>query len=227
MNADFLMGQSTAGMEEIFPGYFLHADVVAPYRELAARAADAGIDLRLASGYRSFDQQLAIWNSKVSGERPVYNDRGGRVDLSTLIDIDQVRAILRYSALPGASRHHWGTDVDVWDAATVPAGYQLQLTAGEYAEGGVFTRLNRWLADELASTRSVFYRPYGEDRGGVAPEPWHLSFRPLAAECERCMSLDLLRKTLLATDFALKAVVLEHLEALYVRFVGKAIEPPI
>jgi hypothetical protein len=37
-----------------------------------------------------------------------------------------------------------------------------------------------------------FYRPYAVDRGGVAPERWHLSYAPLAAACERGLSASLL-----------------------------------
>ena len=34
----------------------------------------------------------------------------------------RIDAILCWSALPGGSRHHWGTDCDVIDAAALPAG---------------------------------------------------------------------------------------------------------
>ena len=33
-----------------------------------------------------------------------------------------IETILLWSALPGGSRHHWGTDVDVFDAAAVAPG---------------------------------------------------------------------------------------------------------
>ena len=38
-----------------------------------------------------------------------------------------------------------------------------------------------------------FYRPYGRDRGGVAPERWHLSFAPAALACGTRIGADLLR----------------------------------
>ena len=37
-----------------------------------------------------------------------------------------------------------------------------------------------------------FYRPYTDDRGGVAPERWHLSYAPVARSCESRLSLDAL-----------------------------------
>ncbi len=34
-----------------------------------------------------------------------------------------------------------------------------------------------------------FYRPYAVDRGGVHPEPWHLSYAPLAQQALAAFSL--------------------------------------
>ena len=50
-------------------------------------------------------------------------------------------AILVWSALPGASRHHWGTDLDVFDRAVQPPGEPLELLARHYEPGGRFERL--------------------------------------------------------------------------------------
>ena len=48
-------------------------------------------------------------------------------------------------AIPGTSRHHWGTDLDVYDAAALPADYRLELSPAEVAPGGLFDSLHRWL----------------------------------------------------------------------------------
>ena len=104
-----------------------------------------------------------------------------------------MRAILRYSAIPGTSRHHWGTDLDVYDAAALPADYRLQLSPQEVAPGGLFDPLHRWLDERMAAGASQgFFRPYARDSGGVAPERWHLSFAPLAQVCEARLSRELL-----------------------------------
>ncbi len=42
--------------------------------------------------------------------------------LASSAEAERVAAILVWSALPGASRHHWGTDCDVIDAAALPPG---------------------------------------------------------------------------------------------------------
>ena len=106
---------------------------------------------------------------------------------------DRLHAILRYSAIPGTSRHHWGTDLDVYDARAVPEGYRLQLSTAEVSAGGPFDALHCWLDERMAAqTSHGFYRPYSEDRGGVAPERWHLSYAPLSREWERRMSAEVL-----------------------------------
>jgi len=47
-----------------------------------------------------------------------------------------VRAILHWSALPGASRHHWGTEIDVIDRAALADGRKAQLIPAEYGADG-------------------------------------------------------------------------------------------
>ena len=199
----------------------LHPDVIGPLQSLCDRANAAGLALRVASGFRSFERQLAIWNAKARGARPVRDDRGCPRDLSVLGERERMYAILRWSALPGASRHHWGTDIDVWDAAAVAADYRLQLVAAEYAPGGPFFALHAWLTRALGAG-TEFFRPYATDTGGVAPEPWHLSFAPVAREFEARHSPQLLRDAIEAADIELKTVILEDLDAIHARFVGSA-----
>ena len=219
MNIEQLTGRSETHLKEVFPGYFLHENVVAPYLAFVDSATKFGLQLRLASGFRSFERQLQIWNAKVSGQRPVYGTSGVPIDLARLMDLDKVNAILRWSALPGASRHHWGTDVDVWDRGAVAVDYRLQLSPDEYASNGVFCRLKQWLDSTLADGSSGFFCPYSEDCGGVAPEPWHLSYRPLAVDFEQQLSQRVLRETLQDADILLKETILDNLDTIYQRFV--------
>ena len=219
-----LSGQSQSHLQEVFPGHFLHRDVVAAYRELVEQATEEGIALRLASGFRSFDRQLAIWNAKARGERPVVDSDGGPVAMAALSERDQLFAILRWSALPGASRHHWGSDMDTWDSAAVNDDYQLQLSPDEYAAGGPFNACSRWLDELISCGKTEFFRPYTEvDVGGkdegVAAEPWHLSFRPLAAICEQALTQDVLRELIKNTDICLQGAILENLDEIYSRFI--------
>ena len=160
-------------------------------QRLRERANRAGFNLRVASGYRSYQRQLSIFNAKATGERAIVDDAGRMLLPATLSDTALLAAILRFSALPGVSRHHWGTDVDVWDSAAVNADYQLTLTTEEYADGGVFSAMSQWLDEHIvADNAEGFFRPYASDRGGVAPEPWHLSYRPATRGLATLQSLE-------------------------------------
>ncbi len=135
-----------------------------------------------------------------------------------------VSTILHWSALPGASRHHWGTDLDVVDAAAMPAGYRPQLVSQEFAPGGVFARLDEWLAGH--ALRFGFYRPYLTWRGGVQPEPWHLSHAPVAADAQQQFSVQVLQQALDGADLSARATVQRRLPQIVERYVMNVDAPP-
>jgi LAS superfamily LD-carboxypeptidase LdcB len=202
------------------PAMMVHRDILSPLSELQSRAATAGFDLQLCSGFRSFERQMHIWNAKLSGLRPVADDSGAIVDMQSLSPWQQVCAVLRWSALPGGSRHHWGTDMDIYDAAAMPDGYQIQLIPAEVEGQGLFAPMHDWLDSQLLDLG--FYRPYAVDRGGVAPERWHLSYRPLADQFAGQLTAELLAQRLEDTELALLDVVLEHLDEIMQRYVKVA-----
>jgi LAS superfamily LD-carboxypeptidase LdcB len=125
-------------------------------------------------------------------------------------------AILTWSALPGASRHHWGTDLDLIDAAT-PPGRQAALTATEFAPGGPFAALSTWLEGHAA--RFGFFRPFRGKRSGVQPEPWHYSFAPVAELARRQLTCQTLAAALAEAPLAGKSVILPRLEEIHARYV--------
>lgn len=181
-----LTGLDETHLVETSGGHRLQAEAAEAFASLQRDAAVAGFDLAVASSFRSFSRQLAIWNAKAAGERPVHDDSGEVVVMESLSPEQKLHAILRFSALPGASRHHWGTDLDVYDAAVLAPSDTVQLVPEEVSTGGVFDPLHRWLDERMAADESHgFFRPYGVDRGGVAPERWHLSYVPLAVSCAR------------------------------------------
>ncbi len=203
----------------------LHVAVVPALLRLQQRARDEGFDLAIASSFRSFERQLLIWNEKAAGNRPLYNDRGELLASNELSPWALVQAILRWSALPGASRHHWGTDLDIYDRAAVPEDYQLQLSVAEVSAGGPFDALHQWFDLQLQNNQAEgFFRPYSQEGDGVAVERWHLSYAPLAIEFQRYFTLDKLVDFISEQELALKATVLENIEEIYQRFVTVAIE---
>jgi LAS superfamily LD-carboxypeptidase LdcB len=198
MRLEQLNPRQLTGLDEshlvILPdGHRLQAEVAQAFGALQADARQAGFELAIASSFRPFSRQLAIWNGKASGMRPVHDDQGRVVLIERLSPAQQLHAILRFSALPGTSRHHWGTDLDVYDAAAVAPDYRVQLSPQEVAVGGVFDPLHCWLDERMAAGASHgFYRPYDKDRGGVAPERWHLSYAPLSTACAAQFRSDML-----------------------------------
>ena len=195
----------------------LHRDVAGPLADLRCAARREGFEIGIISGWRSFTRQQAIWNQKVEGVRPCLNDAGQCIDLQQLDPLDRIHAILRFSALPGASRHHWGTDLDIFDAAAVPASYVVQLVAEEYRAAGPFAPLKCWLARHALDWGFVF--PYDMDRGGIAEEPWHMSHGATAKAYEETLTPDLIAHQLAQTELRLKAEVLAEWPAIFERYV--------
>jgi LAS superfamily LD-carboxypeptidase LdcB len=213
-----LTGRSREHIVELAdPPCLLHYAVIQPFLWLRAAARESGIDLVPISSFRDFDRQLAIWNGKHRGEREMRAADGSVVDARSLDDDARVATILLWSALPGASRHHWGTDMDVIDAAAVPAGYRPQLVTEEFAPGGVFAHLDAWLGGNAA--KFGFYRPYATWRGGVQPEPWHLSYAPVADLAMAAFSPAVLRTALDAAQVEARGAVDRILPELFERYV--------
>lgn len=218
MNIEEVLGVQHSHLQE-YSGVLLHRELIAPIKLLAQRAEKHGFDFAIASGYRSFERQLKIWNDKACGARPVLDDGGLALNIVDLSERELVFAILRWSALPGASRHHWGTDLDVYDAAPSKDGYKLQLTVEETVGGGIYAPFHRWLDEELKRGQIPFFRPYTALKGGVAPEPWHLSYAPLSLQYQKLQSKDAILNLLKSTDLVLSAVVFESFDEIYKRFI--------
>jgi LAS superfamily LD-carboxypeptidase LdcB len=228
MNELELTGRArTHVIDLIEPACSLHYEVVASWLAMKDAAAVEGMDLQVRSSFRDFQTQLAIWNSKWRGERPLYDREGRLLRRDQLNDSQTIDAILCWSALPGGSRHHWGSDLDVIDAAAIPTGYKVELLPSEYAPGGVFEKLTRWLDAHMHEFG--FFRPYRTERGGVSPEPWHLSYAPVSIPALESLSLSTLRHVLEATDIDGKPHVLARLPEIYTRYllsIDAPVKPP-
>ena len=186
-------GLSTEHLVSIAPDFWVEGETANAFQALGRRAAERGLDLRVASAFRDYDRQVRIINDKWAGARPVTDGEGRLLDRVQHDDEEWLNLILRFSALPGMSRHHWGTDLDVWDASAVDTDYRPLLSPSEYGPSGPFCEMTRWL-DELMAARDAegFYRPYALDRGGIAPEAWHISYRPAAMKYQDMVSAELL-----------------------------------
>jgi LAS superfamily LD-carboxypeptidase LdcB len=220
VNIGELTGQARTHISAVAdPECLLHAGVVTPFLNLRRAAQSEGFDLVPMSGFRDFARQLAIWNGKFSGTRPMYDAAGVSLDAGALTPAQRIDAILLWSALPGASRHHWGTDLDLIDRGAALSGYEIRLTREEFAPGGPFARLGRWL--DTHAPRFGFFRPFQGLRSGVQPEPWHFSFAPVAEQARRSLGPEVLRAAIAGAPLLGKEAVLARLEELHARYVAR------
>jgi len=218
VNPAELTGQVRTHIADVSdPSCALHVHAVAPFLALRRAALADGLDPIAHSSFRDFSRQLDIWNGKFSGSRPMVDACGRLIDVNDLTPAQRVDAILLWSALPGASRHHWGTDIDVIDRQATAADYKVKLTPEEFAPGGPYAALADWL--EANAARFGFFRPFRGVLSGVQPEPWHFSFAPIAENARRDLSPAVLYKALDAAPLLGKEQVLAQLDALHARYV--------
>ena len=92
--------------------------------------------------------------------------------------LDAIDKIIEYSTIPGTSRHHWGTEVDIIDGYPKVSGDVL--LAEKFESGGPFEGLKKWLDEN--SERFGFYLVYTDNprRRGFKYEPWHYSYAPIS-----------------------------------------------
>ncbi len=198
-------------------GAALQRDTLEPFLAMREAAAREGLVIEIVSAFRDFAAQQHIWDRKFCGERPLYDADGNIVDHTGLNDEELIDAIVCWSAVPGGSRHHWGTEIDVIDGAAQPEGYRVRLLPEEAAPGGVFHRLHRWLDENSASFG--FYRPYRAYRGGFYPEPWHLSYAPVSAVALDLLTPELLADAVRASSMLGREQVLSRIDRIYRQYV--------
>jgi len=144
--------------------YQLRKEVNQAFLKMQAEAKKEGIHIQIVSAYRSYERQKQIFNVKFDR----YTQRG-------LSGTDAVEKIIEYSTIPGTSRHHWGTDIDIIDAkAKQPKNV---LMPRNYGEDGPYCEMKMWLNEH--SEKFGFYIVYtnNPNRKGFHPEPWHFSYQ--------------------------------------------------
>ncbi len=193
----------------------IHRKVQVPLLALTNDAKKAGFNLKIVSGFRSFLRQEEIWNQKIKGERPILDDSSKIIDPKVINKEELVFLVLKWSAIPGASRHHWGTDFDFSDGNILD--YRPTLTPEEYLEGGVFNPLYNWLKENAQNYN--FYFPYNENLGGVNPEPWHLSYFPQAKIYLDGFTLDFFLENLKMSSIESKEILFNNAELIFKKFI--------
>lgn len=205
------------------PRFAARREVGEAFLAMREAARRDGIDLLPFSSFRDYRTQLRIWNGKYSGKKPLYDIAGRVRDFHALTPDQRIDCILNWSALPGGSRHQWGTEIDVVDAAVMPPGYEPKLLPDEVAEGGLFCDLHRWLDAHIASYG--FFRPYKRFVGGMYPEPWHLSYVPLSMEAVQQLSIELLMEVTSRSSILDKERVLARIPDIHANHILNFVRP--
>lgn len=147
---------------------YLRKEAYEAFRKMHAAAKADGINLTIVSATRTFINQRAIWERKWTGIAKV---GGKNLATSTPDHAERATAILTYSSMPGTSRHHWGTDID------------LNNLNNSWFESGTGKKVYNWLtkhAGEYGFCQT--YTELNEDRpNGYQEERWHWSYTPLSS----------------------------------------------
>lgn len=219
INFEILTGRSETHLSE-YENLFVHSKLVLNFEKLKRLAEDEiGASLAIVSGFRSFERQLLIWNEKFNGIRKVKNEHGTVLNLESMSELEKIKSIMRFSAIPGASRHHWGSDIDVYDSELLDIA-DVELTPKEVEKGGVFFELHDWLTNKIDLNESYdFYRPYNEDLGGIYPEAWHLSLKTLSQDYYQAYTLDIFKQNIHESDMAGKETLLDNCEEIFKTYI--------
>lgn len=146
--------------------YTLLPEVEAAFIKMSEAAEKEGIQFKVISSYRSYAHQKRIWNRKYL-----------RFNQAGMTPQEAIEKIIEYSTIPGTSRHHWGTEVDLVDAGPKVKGDVLLDSLFHH---GPYQKIRRWL--EKNAAQYGFELVYTKDtlRKGFAYEPWHYSYAPLS-----------------------------------------------
>lgn len=146
-------------------GHYLRKEVLAAFIKMAQAAKQEGVHLEIISSTRNFYRQKTIWNNK-------YNRLTGT-------PVERAKEILRYSSMPGTSRHHWGTDFD------------LNSVESAYFNTAHGQKIYNWL--KANAHKYGFGQPYTAKNRvrifGYEEEKWHWSYLPTAHKMIRSYNL--------------------------------------
>ncbi|GAA4108457.1 M15 family metallopeptidase [Aquimarina addita] len=163
LSKDDLMGKGNPIL--VGEGYKLRKKAHQAFLKMKSAALKQDIKLKVVSSYRDYAHQNRIWERKYE-----------RYTANGLSPIKAIHKIIEYSTIPGTSRHHWGTDLDIVDGS-VKQPRDVLLTK-HFHDDGPFTRFKTWM-DHNASDYG-FHLVYTNKKGrkGFKYEPWHFSYAP-------------------------------------------------
>lgn len=149
-------------------GMYMHKKAYNAFLKMHNAAGKDGIELIIVSAFRDFDHQKRIWENKWTGRQIL----SGNIIATDIMDSEErAMEILKFSAMPGTSRHHWGTDID------------MNSLNNNYFASGRGMREYEWLVDH--AHKFGFCQPYThkneERQSGYEEEKWHWSYKPVSS----------------------------------------------
>lgn len=165
-STDELMGK--ADIDLFGKGINLRKEAFEAFEKMKKAAYADGFDIKMVSSYRDFYRQEAIWERKFIR----FTEDDGMEPL------EAIDKIIEYSTIPGTSRHHWGTDIDIIDGYPKVSGDVL--VPEKFEAGGPFEDFKIWLDEN--SEKFGYYLVYTDEpkRRGFKYEPWHYSYAPIS-----------------------------------------------
>jgi len=172
----FAFSQTTISVEELIgkgnpelfgESYKLRNEAYLSFKKMQAEALKSDIKIGVVSSYRSFAHQKRIWERKYK-----------RNQNKQLSPIENIKKIIEYSTIPGTSRHHWGTDIDIYQTnVKQPKGF---LQENNFHNNGAYCKLKEWM--DIYANDYGFYLVYTDlpNRKGFKYEPWHYTYKPLS-----------------------------------------------
>ncbi len=166
MNLDILQGIKNPNL--VGDTIKLEKNTFNAFNKMLIAAKKDGVYLKIASAYRGYDRQKLIWNAKFQKFTTEFNLKPSQA----------VYEIIRFSTIPGTSRHHWGTEIDIIDN-NYPDEEDV-LISKKFEKDGIFFKVKNWL--NINSEKFGFYITYNNDpkRKGFEHEPWHYSYAPIS-----------------------------------------------
>ena len=145
----------------------MQTEVYEAFERMRAAAAKKGVDIKVVSAHRTYQRQREIWNAKYTS-----------LISKGLSAKDAIQEIITYSTLPGTSRHHWGTDIDVIDNASPQSGDVL-LSEKFYGDGPS-SALRSWMNQNAEDYGFMEVYTNDPSRKGFSHEPWHYTYHSLS-----------------------------------------------
>ncbi len=147
--------------------YKLRKEAHEAFLKMKAAASKSGFKIKVVSSYRNYAHQNRIWERKYK-----------KFTTEGLSPIEAINKIVEYSTIPGTSRHHWGTDLDIVDGNAIqPKGLLL---AENFEGNGPFCKFKEWMDTNANSFGFFLVYTDKENRKGFKYEPWHYSYAPLS-----------------------------------------------